>query len=456
MRRAGSTGRAWHTGRTVRALALLLAGASVLGLAWLLWPPSPVAVQALGASASAPAGGAAQASAPVEQGRYLATVGNCMGCHTARGGAPYAGGRAIPTPFGNVYSSNLTPHASGLGDWTADDFWRAMHHGQSRDGRWLYPAFPYPNTTHVSRADSDAIHAYLRTLAPVDAPARPHELRWPYRTQAALKVWRALYFRPADPADIAALPRGDYLIQGLAHCSACHAPRNALGASGNLLDLAGGLMPVQNWYAPSLHDPREAGMQGWPVQAVVAFFRDGVSHDRAHPAWASGPMAEVVRGSTQHWREDDLLALAQTLRALPVATRTGAPAIGAAAGAMEGRPAERLTGGDTPGAALYRRHCADCHGAQGEGVAGAYPALAGNRAVTLPLSANLVQVVLHGGFGPSTAGRPRPFGMPPFQLRLQDEEIAALLTHLRRSWGHAASAVSALDVQQWRGDTLPH
>ena len=218
----------------------------------------------------------------VERGAYLARAGNCEGCHTAQGGAPYAGGRGVPTPFGTVFAPNLTPDpASGLGQWSAADFWRALHHGRARSGRLLYPAFPYPNYTRVSRADADAIFAYLQSLPAVAQANRAHTLGFPFDTQAALAVWRALYFRPAahvdDPARPAEWNRGAYLVEGLGHCNACHSARNALGATRGTLDLQGGLIPVQNWYAPSLASPHEAGVANWPKSEVVRLLKTGVA-----------------------------------------------------------------------------------------------------------------------------------------------------------------------------------
>lgn len=381
----------------------------------------------------------------VERGRTLATLGNCQACHTVRGGTPYAGGRGIPTPFGTVFAGNLTPHPdNGIGRWTAGDFWRALHHGQSRDGRLLYPAFPYNNTTQITREDSDALYHYLQSLPAADTPNRAHDLGWPYSSQVALGVWRALYFKPQpyqpDTTQTAEWNRGAYLVQGLAHCSACHAPRNALGANRNMLDLAGGLIPLQNWYAPSLTAPHEAGLQDWSVEEIVALFRDGRTATAQVNAQVSGPMAEVVQYSTQHWSPADLQAMAQYLKALPRSPAPDTPARPAVPAAQA-----RL------GAELYQQHCAQCHGDQGQGVPGAWPPLAGNRAVSLASPANLIQVVLNGGFGPSTTGHPRPFGMPPFVLDLSDSEIAAVLTHLRTQWGHNAAPVSELDVLQLRG-----
>ena len=423
-------------------LALLVAGLA-LALAAVVWllnlqgedkirdlpaPPAPTAQQ-------------------VERGAYLARVGNCMTCHTARGAAAYAGGRAVDTPFGPVYSSNLTSDAdTGIGRWTADHFWRALHHGRSRDGRLLYPAFPYPNYTLASRTDSDAIFAFLRSQPAVRQPNQPHGLRWPFSTQAALAVWRALYFRPAtftpDPRQTGQWNRGSYLVEGLGHCSACHTPRNALGASAAMTGLSGGLIPMQNWYAPALNTPLEGGVAEWQTEHVVQLLQTGI----APGASVLGPMAEVVLNSTQHWSVDDLRAMAVFLQALPQAPAPAARRMQSSQQPISALDGER----HLRGARIYEQQCAQCHGDGGRGVPGAYPALAGNRAVLMPQSANLVQIVLHGGFAPSTAGNPRPFGMPPYLLQLSDAEVASVLTHIRGSWGNQAPAVTELEVNRQR------
>jgi mono/diheme cytochrome c family protein len=380
----------------------------------------------------------------VARGAYLIRAGNCMACHTERGGAPFAGGRAIETPFGTAYASNITPDKqTGIGEWSASHFWRALHNGRSRDGRLLYPAFPYPNYTQVTRADSDAMFDYLRSVKPVARANTPHRLRWPYSTQAALAVWRAMYFSPASHTEDAAQSpewnRGAYLVRGLGHCSACHTARNALGASSDMMDLSGGLIPMQNWYAPSLASPDEAGVDDWEPAQIVRLLQSGVA-DRGT---VLGPMAEVVLQSTQHMSPADLRAMAVFLKALP--RNAADPGEERVAGArMAGR-----------GAKLYEKHCAECHGDKGEGVPGAYPPLAGNRAVMLPVTANLVQVVLGGGFPPATAGNPRPFGMPPFATLLSDEDVAAVISHIRGAWGNKAGAVSEFAVSQQRGSIGP-
>lgn len=381
-------------------------------------------------------------AAQVERGRYLAVVGNCAGCHTASPEAPYAGGRALPTPFGTVYSTNLTPDTThGIGDWSQAHFWRAMHHGRARDGRLLNPVFPYASYTHVTREDSDAIYAYLRSLPPVAQPDRPHALRFPYNTQLALGVWRALFFRAADPAvpvvqaagreKDAAWQRGAYLARGLGHCIECHSPRNALGAVGGAVELAGGAIPAQGWYAPSLADDHEAGVARWKPKDVVRLLQTG----QGPGATVSGPMAEVVYGSTQHWSETDLRALAVFLQALPAAPARAPREVPPA------QPAVLAQGGR-----IYEQQCAQCHGDAGQGAPGAYPALAGNRAVVMEPIQNLVSIVHGGGFAPATAGNPRPWGMPPFAHLLTDAETAAVLTYIRQSWGNRAPAVSELQV----------
>jgi mono/diheme cytochrome c family protein len=375
----------------------------------------------------------------VARGAYLAQAGHCAGCHTARGGAAYAGGQAIATPFGTIFTSNLTPDAAtGIGAWSAQDFWRALHWGRSRDGHLLYPAFPYPNFTQVTRADADALYAYLRSLPAVPQANLPHALRFPYRTQAALAVWRALYFKPAEflpqAGQSAEWNRGAYLVRGLGHCEACHAARNALGATRGSAELGGGLIPQQGWYAPSLASAQEAGVATWPVADVVQLLKTG----RTSRGSVLGPMAEVVRGSTQHLSDTDLQAMAVFLRGLPPASVAPPKARTVDAAVM------------ARGQDLYGEHCADCHGDQGQGAAGAYPPLAGNRQVTMASPINLVRVLLGGGFAPCTAGNPRPYGMPPFGHRLNDAELAAVITYVRNAWGNHAAAVSTLNVLQAR------
>lgn len=389
---------------------------------------------------------AANTTEQIARGAYLARAGDCMACHTVRGGQAYAGGRSIATPFGAIMTPNLTPDAeTGIGKWSAADFWGALHNGKSKDGRLLYPAFPYPNYTKVTRADSDAMYAYFRTVTPVRQANRPHTLRFPYDTQAALGAWRALYFKPGvyqpEGGRSVEWNRGAYMVQGLGHCSACHTSRNALGATDSGADLAGGLIPVTNWYAPSLTSDAETGLGSWDQKHIADLLKTGVSPRGA----VFGPMAEVVYASLQHLTDSDVGAMAGYLKTLPqsVAPEQEEPGISKA-------QIDRLM---VQGGKLYETQCMDCHGARGEGTALAYPPLAGNRAITMPSSVNAIRIVLHGGFPPGTTGNPRPYGMPPYGPSLDDAEVAAVVSFIRGSWGNKAGPVSATEVNQARTGT---
>ena len=419
--------------RAVAALLILVAG--VAGVRWLAQPPAP---------RSSPLPAVVSSAAQIERGAYLARIGDCAACHTERGGAAYAGGRAIPTPFGTFYSPNITPHAdSGLGRWSNDDFWQAMHQGRSRDGSPLYPVFPYTNYTRVTRADSDAIFAYLQSLPAVASPRREHALKFPYGFRPLLAGWRLLFFTPGEfqpqPQNTAEWNRGAYLVEGLGHCSACHESRNALGAMRNSEHPAGGL--VLNWYAPSLLSGAEAGVSQWPQEDIVALLHTGVSPQ----ASTLGPMAEVVYESLQHLTPEDVNAMAVYLQALP--DRAPAPS-------RQRNPLRKPGVVQQRGAQVYGEHCASCHGDDGEGRPPAAPALAGNRALTMQSTVNPARIVLFGGYAPGTAGNPQPYGMPPFVQTLSDEDIAAVLSYTRAAWGNDAGPVTAAEVRRYRAGPL--
>ena len=325
-----------------------------------------------------------------------------------------------------------------------------MHEGKSRDGRLLYPAFPYTHYTQVSRADSDAILAYLRTLAPSDQANPAHDLRWPYNTQWALSVWRWLYFKPAPVVPTSPAPgdleRGRYLVNGLGHCSACHAPRNRLGAIDEAIAVNGGEVAGSRWLAPSLQSKAPGSLASWSQEDLVQYLTQGQSvHGNAH-----GPMAEVVLGGTQHLEPADAQAMARYL--LP-----GNPARSATRYGDIGIPPVTMpaTAPTALGPRLYEKHCASCHGQNGQGVAGAYPPLAGSATVNALRPNNLIQITVLGGFAPATAGNPRPFGMPPFQLQLNNQELAALVSFVRVSWGNTAAPVSEFDINKLRPAAAP-
>lgn len=446
----GTSGRvrlAWLGLLLPLLLLLCLAGLAWRG-DWAAGPLPPEAHPAATAPAVPPAAAPAAAQASVQpldatlvaQGQQLARAGNCLACHSLPGRPEGSGGLAITTPFGRIHASNLTPDpATGLGAWREADFLRALRQGISRDGRLLYPAFPYPHYRHISDDDGRALWAWLRSLPPAVQTTPPPALDWPYSSRWALAIWRGLYLEPpgfqADAAQTAEWNRGAYLVQGLGHCGACHDSRNALGAAREPGALDGEFLPGSGWLAPSLRDPAQGGVQDWPLADIRQWLATGQSAGGR----ANGPMAEVLRHGLQHLPEADLQAMATYLKALP-----RQPALASPPGALAG--AQRLAAGRR----LYEQHCADCHGAQGQGAAGVYPALAGNRLLALPDPSNLALVVMHGGFELATPARPRPFGMAPYGPLLSDAELADLLSYLRDAWGRQAGAVDALDINRLR------
>lgn len=380
---------------------------------------------------------AAPAANAIETGRYLVQAGDCAACHTEPGGTEFAGGRPIVTPYGSIWSTNLTPDAAtGLGQWSADDFWQALHNGRSKTLGLLYPAFPFTNFTKLSRADSDAIFAYLKSLPAVSKPTPAAQLRFPYSWRPLMRVWRALYFSPgsyqADAAKPASWNRGAYLVEGLGHCDACHAERNFLGAVQSSTALHGGFMAGAGWYAPPIAGSKEP--------QLAQLLNAGISDHGV----ASGPMASVVYYSLQHLTPEDTQAIAEYLGSLPAPApwRPEASVLGIA-------DTTQLVG---RGKTIYEKQCQDCHAADGSGRPPAYPALAGNPAVLGP-AVNPLRMIANGGFAPGTAGNPRPYGMPAFVGDLSDEDLAAVLTYVRRSWGNDAPAVSPVDAA--RDKVLP-
>ncbi|TAM62619.1 MAG: c-type cytochrome [Rhodanobacter sp.] len=376
----------------------------------------------------------------IARGRYLAIAGDCAACHTAQGGMPYAGGRSVSTPFGSIPAPNLTSdRATGIGQWSFADFWRALHAGRGRRGELLYPAFPYTSYTRVTRDDALAMFAYLQTLVPVHTPSGASGLDFPYSMRSSLAAWRAMYFNEAgyrpEPAKSQAWNRGAYLVQGLGHCNECHAARDALGGVSGHPALSGGRIPELDWYAPDLSTRAGGGLQGWSEQDIVDLLQTG----RSAKGVAFGPMAEVVADSTQYMSGDDLRAIATYLHALP----------------PRAQPAEATPQFDAralarQGGKVYGQHCADCHGKDGEGVAGVYPPLDGNSAVTEPTGINATRMVLLGGFAPLTQANLRPYSMPPFAQQLNDSEVSAVVSYIRQAWTNRAPVVRPEDVSHYR------
>lgn len=399
-----------------------------------------------GKPVSASTSASAPAPDPMTQiilrGEYLARAGDCIACHTETNGPRFAGGRAMATPFGNLYVPNITPDdETGIGRWNAEEFYRMMHTGISRDGTMLYPAMPYASYTKVTREDSDAIFAYLMSVPPVARTNRPHELRFPFNKRELLVGWRALYFREGefkpDPAQSPQWNRGAYLVEGLGHCAMCHTAVNALGGSSESKAFEGGMIPNQNWYAPSLTSNREAGLGNWEIKDIVDLLQAGVSHRGT----VYGPMAEVVFNSLQYLSNEDVEAMAVYLKSLPQRDATPPPDSQARLvdpGVME------------LGRKVYVAQCAMCHGDEGKGHPPAYPPLAGNQSITTSSPVNPIRMVLNGGYPPGTARNPRPHGMPPFSHILDDASAAAVVTYIRVAWDNRGTPVSQEQVNALR------
>jgi mono/diheme cytochrome c family protein len=382
-------------------------------------------------------------AALIARGEYLARAGDCIACHTNPGGALFAGGLAMPTPFGTIYSSNITPdRATGIGTWSADDFYGAVHFGRFPDGGLIYPAMPFGSYTKVTRADSDAMFAYLRSVPAVHQPDRQHDLRFPYNNRALILGWRTLFFTEGeykpDPAKSDEWNRGAYLVQGLGHCAMCHTPINMLGGSSASQAFEGGLIPMQNWYAPSLTSNKEAGLGEWSIEEITQLLRTGVSHRGA----VYGPMAEVTFDSLQYLNDADVKAMAVYLKGLG----QGLPLAQELSGVPSTESSLLLAFGQT----VYTAHCAVCHAVDGRGMPPDYPPLAGNPSIQMESAVNPTRMVLNGGFPPGTEENPIPYGMPPFAQSLSDDEVAAVVTYIRAAWGNRGSAVSARQANALR------
>ena len=445
--------RAFHfVGRFIGPLIGSLIGPLVGHIAWRRAWTAIWLGTALGVSASA--AHAAQSSTDViARGEYLARAGDCIACHTVPGDKLFGGRRPMVTPFGTLYTPNISSDKEyGIGKWTSEQFYTTMHNGRSRDGSLIYPAMPFGSYTKVTRADSDAIFAYLKSVPPVKQRNKPNELRFPYNNRSLLLGWRTLYFHEGefvpDKSQSIEWNRGAYLVQGLGHCSMCHTAINALGGSSESQAFEGGLIPMQAWYAPSLTSNKEAGLGEWSTEDIEALLRSGVSHRGA----VYGPMAEVVFDSLQYLSADDIRSMAVYLKTLPQRTADTSPAPAAAGSAKAGleKAASEKDRQYQLGSKVYDAQCAVCHGAMGHGKPPDFPPLANNQSIQMTSAVNPIRMVLIGGYAPGTALNPAPYGMPPFAQILGDEEIAAVVTFIRTAWGNHGAPVTIKDVNDLR------
>ncbi len=426
----------------------------------------PAAVQALGkylrnvlrncvgmGLALAVSAAAAADETSLERGRYLAQLGDCVACHTAEKGTPMAGGRALETPFGKLYSTNITPDKeSGIGGYSFAQFDRAMRKGVAADGHNLYPAMPYPSYAKMSGEDMQALYAYLMEGLPAVKQAnKPSEMAWPFSMRWGLAIWNWLFLDDtpyqANPAKDAVWNRGAYLVQGLGHCGACHTPRGIAfqekamsdaGAKGEYF-LAG--ETVESWRALSLRNL-------WTVEDTALFLKTGQNRF----ATASGSMTEVISHSTQHIKDEDLTAIATYLKSLPPGPYDKPVLAAAGKPTALARVPETLF--KTRGGLGYIQFCGDCHRADGSGVDKIFPTLAGNPAVMSKDASTLVHIILTGGRTAATATHPRVFTMPAF-ARLGDRELAEILSFVRASWGEGAPPVDVATVSKMRAELDP-
>jgi len=381
----------------------------------------------------------------IERGEYLALAGNCASCHTTGSGGFMAGGVSFETPFGTIYSTNITPDPdTGIGNWTALQFFNSMRHGVRADGQHLYPAFPYTAFTKVTDEDLAALFAYLKSIPAIRLENTANDIAFPFSVRSLMAVWKTMFFDEgmfaADESRSAEWNRGAYLVDALAHCGACHTPRNVLGAEKTSMAMAGGVytdkVPSGNlrpWSAPNLTSaPNGLGL--WQVGEVASYLKSGIN---AHVA-TFGPMNEVIINSTRHLSEADVTAMAVYLKGLPpIEPDTRATAPGNVLGM---------------GKTLYNLHCGTCHLPTGLGDVESAPQLAaGSLVVQASNPASLINVILDGPEMPdpplATQWR-KP--MEDFRYLLDDEEIAALASYLRSEWGNIGGEVAPAQVARQR------
>lgn len=419
------------------------------------------AAQALGAAAAVTlaAGTAAQAATPdaalVARGAYLAKAGDCVACHTAPRGTPFAGGLKMDTPMGAIYTTNITPDPdTGIGRYTEGDFARALRAGVAQDGHNLYPAMPYPSYAKLKDDDVKALYAYfMHGVEPVKQPNRASDIPWPLNMRWPLKLWNAVFLDTTayvdKPGKDAAWNRGAYLVQGLGHCGSCHTPRG-VGFQEKALDEGGAAFlsgaPIDNWFASNLTGEHNTGLGRWSEADIAQFLKTGANRH----ATAFGSMVSVINHSTQALTDDDLTAMSRYLKSLPAAGGTGAPPYRDDPKVTQ---AVLLRPANDPGAKVYTAYCMHCHGTDGKAFAPLLAPLAGNPNVLEHDATSLINVTLNGSETLVIGGVPSAYPMPAFANQLNDRQIADVLTFMRAGWNNGAPAVQAEAVAKLRQAT---
>jgi mono/diheme cytochrome c family protein len=440
------------TGTRRNIFVLLGAAAVVLAvIAWrMLVLPAPLAFAGGTQVPLSAYRGASPVGVPAElagaddltKGRYLATAADCVACHTAKGGQPYAGGRAFRLPFGTLYAPNITPdRETGIGSWTDAQFLRAMHQGISRDGSRLYPAFPYASYALMSDGDVRLIRRYLATVPAVKRANLPNSFTFPYNQRWLMGFWSAFFvpgepFRPVAERS-AAWNRGAYLVEAAGHCGECHTPRTLTQAMNMREKFAGGV--AEGWNAYNITSDVAHGIGGWSPQQLASYMKQGYA--QGHGV-ASGPMAEAVERSTSKLTDSDIAAMVTYLRSIPARPSSAAVAMAKPAGG----PAVADAALSTPGAQIFASACASCHAWNGAGALVGEAQLAGNRAVNDRTAANAALMVLNGMGRPD---QPRRY-MPSFRASYSDTEIAAVVNYVTHRYGGTRSTLTAAKVGELR------
>jgi mono/diheme cytochrome c family protein len=390
----------------------------------------------------------------LQRGAYVAKVGDCAGCHTAVKGKPYAGGLGLASPFGTIMSSNITPDRQyGIGQYTYEEFARALRKGVARGGKRLYPAMPYASFAKVTDDDMRALYTYMmRGIAPVAQPTPPSDVAFPFNQRWTLRFWQLAFapkgvYQPRAGRD-AQWNRGAYLVQSLGHCGACHTPRGA-GFQERGYDestktyLTGGVN--DHWFAPNLTGDNGSGLGRMNEADIASFLRTG----HAGGVIAYGSMVEQIEDSSQYLTDADAQAIARYLKSLPPQNPSGTYTPGAdpaRSPANGSRVSDELSAGFN----VYRGFCASCHREDGTGVANAFPSLAGNPSVLTEDTTSLIRLLVEGGNSPSTLAGPPRQSMPAFAATLADVQIAQVLTYIRSAWGNNAQPITANDVSSLR------
>jgi mono/diheme cytochrome c family protein len=373
----------------------------------------------------------------IAHGKALVEAGDCASCHTADPAKPFAGGKKIDTPFGGIFSPNLTPDRdTGIGGWSDADFYGALRYGIDPDGSRYYPAFPYPYFTKLTRPDIAAIRAYLATLTPFQNEAPPPELRFPLNFRVVMRAWNYLFLRPGilepDQSKGTDWNRGRYLVEGLGHCGGCHTPKNIFGADKRGQAFAGGY--VQGWFAPRLDAAERSGLKSWSVDDIAEYLKSG-RNGKSH---ADGLMAEVVVNATSKMSDADVHAIAVYLKSLPA---------GPPEPAVTARPPEQ---GLKDGEQIYAHYCRACHEPDGSGAPRIYPPLPANALLQSADPSSTLRVILDGAQTVTTPRAPNTGSMPSYARDLSDQQVADVTNYIRNSWGNTAPLVTPGEVRKAR------